>query len=118
MAGASAHTTETVTFGNARVGDVGTKALTISNTAANDGFSEKLNASIGGATAGITASGSFSLLGAQAANSTSLVVGVDTASAGHKAGTATITLASDGTGTSGFSALGIGKNGRAASRDR
>ena len=33
---------------------------------------------------------------------------MDTSTAGAKSGTATIALASDGTGTSGFSALGIG----------
>jgi hypothetical protein len=36
------------------------------------------------------------------------VVGLDTSTAGAKSGTATITLQSDGTGTSGFSAIGIG----------
>ncbi|MBL8484244.1 MAG: choice-of-anchor D domain-containing protein, partial [Rhodocyclaceae bacterium] len=108
LAQASAHTPEPVNLGNRHVGDVATQALTISNTAINDGFSERLNASLGGATAGITASGSVSQLAAGGSNSTNLVVGLDTATAGAKAGTATITLQSDGAGTSGLAAIGIG----------
>ena len=102
LATPSAAAPNPVDFGNVRIGSVATQALTIANTAPNDGFSEKLNASIGGATAGVTASGSFTLLAPQASNGSSLVVGIDTSSAGAKAGTATITLASDGTGTSGL----------------
>jgi PEP-CTERM motif len=102
LASASPATPNPVDFGNVRVGSVATQALTITNTAANDGFSEKLNASIGGATAKVTAAGSFNLLAPQASNNSALVVGIDTSSAGARAGTATITLASDGTGTSGL----------------
>jgi hypothetical protein len=102
LASASPATPNPVNFGNVRVGTSATQALTIGNTAANDGFSEKLNASIGGATAGVTAAGSFNLLGPQSSNNASLVVGIDTASAGARNGTATITLASDGTGSSGL----------------
>src|SRR5206468_342096 len=57
-------------------------------------------ASIGNASAGVTASGAFTLLAPQASNGTSLVVGIDTSSAGTRSGTATIALASDGSGTS------------------
>ena len=102
LASASAATPNPVDFGNVRVGSVASQALTIANTAANDGFSEKLNASIGGASAGVTAAGSFNLLAPQASNNSALVVGIDTATAGARSGTATITLASDGTGTSGL----------------
>ena len=102
LASASTVAPNPVDFGNVRVGSVATQALTIANTAANDGFSEKLNASIGGATAGVTAAGSFNLLAPQSSNNSALVVGIDTATAGARAGTATITLASDGTGTSGL----------------
>ncbi|HTP73395.1 MAG TPA: choice-of-anchor D domain-containing protein, partial [Burkholderiaceae bacterium] len=98
----SAHTPEPVNFGNVRVGTATNQNLTLSNQAANDGFSEKLDASMGGATAGITTGGSFTLLAPQATDSTSLHVGIDTSTAGAKVGTATITLASDGLGTSGL----------------
>src|SRR6185503_13933376 len=114
LAQPSAHSPEPVTLGNVRVGAVAQQALTISNLAPNDGFSERLNASIGGATPGVTATGAFTLLapGAPsnpaATNTTSLVVGLDTATAGAKAGTATITLVSDGTGTSGLGTTSLG----------
>jgi hypothetical protein len=102
LAQPSQHTPEPVNFGNVRVGSTTNQNLSLSNLAANDGFSEKLNATIGGATTGITAGGSFALLAAQATDGTSLHVGIDTASAGAKSGTATINLVSDGTGTSGL----------------
>ena len=102
LASASPATPNPVNFGNVRVGAAATQALTIGNAAANDGFSEKLNALIGAATAGITAAGSFNLLGPQSTNNASLVVGIDTATAGARNGTATISLASDGSGTSGL----------------
>jgi hypothetical protein len=105
LASASAVTPGPVVFANQRVGGTLTQALTFTNTAAADGFSERLNASIAaGGTA--TAGGSFSLLAA-GASSSALFVGVDTATAGAKSGTASIALASDGTGTSGFSPLAL-----------
>ena len=109
LASASAVTPSPVTFGNVRVGTTDSQALSLSNTAANDGFSEKLNASIGGATGSATTNGgSISLLGPTASDSSSLSVGVDTSSAGHKSGSATITLTSDGTGTSGLGSTSLG----------
>jgi hypothetical protein len=99
LAEASVHTPEPVVI-NARVGDAGEQLLTMTNTAVNDGFSERLNASIGSATGGATAAGAFNLLGAGATDNSNLVVGIDTSSAGAKSGTATISLASDGAGTS------------------
>ena len=99
-ASASAHSPEPVVLANVHVGETSELALTINNTAAADGYSESMNASIGGATGHATAAGSFNLLAAGTSNSTSLVVGVDTSSAGAKSGTASISLVSDGTGTS------------------
>ncbi|HYP68750.1 MAG TPA: choice-of-anchor D domain-containing protein, partial [Thiobacillaceae bacterium] len=101
LAAASA-TPNPVNFGNVRVGTATDQALSITNTAPNDGFSEKLNASISTNGAPVTASGSFNLLGPQATDNTSLHVGIDTSSAGAKSGSATIALVSDGTGTSGL----------------
>jgi hypothetical protein len=108
LASASAATPNPVSFGNVRVGTATDQVLTISNTAANDGFSESLNASIGSNGAPVTASGSFNLLAAQGTNSTSLHVGIDTSSAGAKSGSATVTLVSDGTGTSGLGQTSLG----------
>ncbi|HNQ05100.1 MAG TPA: choice-of-anchor D domain-containing protein, partial [Thiobacillaceae bacterium] len=102
LASASPASPNPVNFGNVRIGTVLDQALSIGNTAVNDGFSEKLNASISSNGAPVTASGAFNLLGPQATDSTSLHVGLDTSSAGAKSGSATITLVSDGTGTSGL----------------
>ena len=78
LASASPATPNPVNFGNVRIGTVTDQALTIGNTALNDGFSEKLNASISSNGAPVTASGAFTLLGPQAIDSTSLHVGIDT----------------------------------------
>jgi len=113
LASAGNHSPEPVNLGNVHVGDTfGTQALSVQNTAASDGFSEKLNASIGGATGQASASGSFSLLGAQATNNSGLTVGLggaaNTGTVGAKSGTATISFVSDGqaSGTPGNSGLG------------
>ncbi|MGE0432709.1 MAG: choice-of-anchor D domain-containing protein [Planctomycetota bacterium] len=106
LADASTHSPSPVVFANRHVGAAATQALSLTNTAANDGFSERLNATIGAATGDVsTNGGSFSLLGAGQTDASSLTVSLDTSTAGAKSGTATISLASDGTGTSGFGAL-------------
>ncbi len=87
-----------------------TQAITIGNAAANDGYSEKLNAGIGGLNGGATAGGSFVLLAPGETDNTSLMVGLgnsDTNVAGAKNGTVTLALASDGTGTSGYGATDL-----------
>ncbi len=91
---------------NQRVGGSLTQALTLANNLPADGFSESLNASIS-AGGQARAGGSVNLLAA-GASSSALFVGVDTTSAGPRNGVATIALASDGTGNSGFAALVLG----------
>ena len=99
LAQASAATPNPVVFGNVRVGAVvAPVALSIGNVAV--GPAEGLNGSIATGTSGLTASGSFTSLAA-GANSTALSVGMTTGTAGSRNGTATITLASDGTFNSG-----------------
>ena len=87
-------------------GTFGNRVLTVTNTAANDGFSEKLDAGFGGITGAASASGSAALLGPQSSDTTSLVVGLGgaarTGTAGVVSGTAVVTLTSDGNGTSGL----------------
>jgi hypothetical protein len=100
LASAGPHSPEPVNFGNVRIGSLQMQTLSIQNTAPDDGWSEKLNGSIGSASGNISVAGSFNLLAPQATDSTSLSVTLDTASAGAKSGTATISLESDGTGTS------------------
>ena len=100
LAQAGAHTPEPVVLADSHVGDTAQQTLSMSNTAANDGFSESLSANIGGATGDASASGAFNLLGAGQSDSSNLVVGINTSTAGAKSGTATISSESDGNGTS------------------
>ena len=104
LASPTVHTPDPINFGIVHVGDTApSQTLSLTNSAANDNFSEKLDASIGSATGGVTTnSGSFNLLAPGATNNTSLAVGINTSSAGSKNGTAIISLSSDGTGTSGL----------------
>ena len=95
---AATHAPEPLAFGNHHVGDTVSIGLTVSNTAASDGYSENLDASLSGASAALTASGSLSGLAAGASNSTSLTVGLSTTKAGAVSGAATLSLLSDGSG--------------------
>ena len=106
---AAANTIATpVSLGKVRVGgSFGTSALSIQNTAANNGYSEKLDASFTGTTGSASNNGgSISLLTAQGTNNTSMVVGLGgnatTGTSGIKSGTTTIGLTSNGFGTSGL----------------
>src|SRR5438477_4578362 len=70
----------------------------------NDGFSEKLDGSIGSATGGVTTNGgSFSLLDPDGNSSRLNEIHITTSNAVDKRKTNTNALASDGTGTSGLS---------------
>ena len=91
-----------VDFGILHVGDAVGQALILTNNAPDNGFSERLNAGFDGTTGGATAGGSLSGLAPGATDQTSLVVGIDTSTAGAKSGTATILLESDGASSSGL----------------
>ena len=62
LADPTAHTPEPVDFGIVHVGEVAEQAISLSNQAASDGFSEGLNANFVGTTGDATASGSIALL--------------------------------------------------------
>src|SRR6185295_4760140 len=88
---AAANTLSATFSGNYHVGDtVSTQALSLTNTAANDGFSEKLNASFTGSTGGASGAGSINLLAAGSSDSSSLLISIDTSTAGNKSGTVTV----------------------------
>ncbi len=91
-----------IDLGNRRVGDPAPApvALTSTNSAADDGFSERLDASVGATTGRAGGAGSISLLAPQG-SSTAITVGIDTSAAGAN-GSVEILLASNGLGTSGF----------------
>jgi hypothetical protein len=100
-AAAAPHTPEPVAFGKVHVGAMATQALTIGNTAPA-GYAEALDASLGSATTGFTATGTITGIAAGAANSAALTITENTANAGTLSGTATLSLLSDGTGIDGF----------------
>ncbi len=94
-------TPQPIELGNYRVNDsVTAKAISITNNVPDDGFSEGLNAAVGGTTGGVDAIGSFNLLAAQQTDNSSITVSINTGTAGDKSGYATINFESDGTGTS------------------
>ena len=97
---ATTGTIAAVNLGKARVGGSfsGSGALSVSNTtAANNGFTEGLNATQGAITGGVIAGGSNVSNLAGASSSTTLTAGFSTATSGAKSGTTTIDLASSGT---------------------
>ena len=98
------HAPEPVNFGNVRLGaSAPVQTVSLNNNVPNDGFSEALDAAIGGATTGFTSNaGSIALLSAGATNSSALTVSMNTNSVGVKNGTATLTFTSNGSGTSGL----------------
>jgi hypothetical protein len=92
-----------VDIGAARVA-IGTLGgnLSVTNTAANDGFSENLNANITATTPAVTGSGgNVTGLAPGQTNSAGLSITLDNSSAGAKTGTATVQFQSDGTGIDG-----------------
>ncbi len=97
-ASATGHAPEPVALGATRVGSSLNEALSIGNGAPTAGSFETLDANIGGASSGISASGSFGGLAAGNTDSTDLVVGLSATTAGSITGTAVINLYSDGTG--------------------
>jgi hypothetical protein len=98
-----------VVFGNLRINTTAEQALTINNTAANDGYSEVLNAAFGTATgdAGDNA-GAVNQLAAGGSDASSMVASLDTSAAGVRDGTVTVEYASDGAGTTGEAAISVG----------
>jgi len=90
-------------------GTFSSTALTLTNGAVNDGFSEKLNASFGTLGGSAISSGSVQLLAAGSSNSTGLSVGLThNGSAGLKSGSVTVAYETDGNGTSGLASEAVG----------
>ena len=86
------------------------QSLTVSNTAANDGFSEGLNASFGATTGDATNNGgAVNVLAAGGADASAMAVGIDTGSGWRQDRHSDGELCqSDGAGTSGLAAIGAG----------
>jgi T5SS/PEP-CTERM-associated repeat protein len=82
-------------------------AVTVSNTAANDGFSENLLVSVAGTNGGISAEPPADEIAPQ--GSDNVILSFSTATAGIVSGAATLDLESDGTGIDGFGPTEIGQ---------
>ena len=90
----------TVTLAETHVGQAATGLLTVTNSAAAGSYSKALDGALTGATANLSATGSFT--GLTAGGSTSLTLGATSSAAGAYTGTATLGLTSDGTGIDGL----------------
>jgi hypothetical protein len=99
---ATASTPLVVNFGNHHIGDILAQTLTVTNTGTADGFTEALDASLGGATGSLTAKGTFTGLGASISNSSSLTIALADTKDGKDTGTAILSVTSDGTGIDGL----------------
>ncbi|MCP4332446.1 MAG: choice-of-anchor D domain-containing protein, partial [Gammaproteobacteria bacterium] len=91
-------------FGNVHVGDTVAQAVSVSNTAVADIYSEALTAGFGSTSDPLitTNGGTVNQLVAGGTDNASMIVNVNTDNAGSVNGTATINFDSDGTGTSGL----------------
>ncbi|MEP6780705.1 MAG: choice-of-anchor D domain-containing protein, partial [Gemmatimonadaceae bacterium] len=98
-----------INIGNTRVNGTLAGNLTVANTAAAGGFSEKLDASFGANTgAAGNNGGAVSLLAAGSTNNSAMGVTLTTATSGAKTGTVKVNYVSNGTGTSGLDNLAVG----------
>ncbi|MEY5025155.1 MAG: hypothetical protein RLZZ244_683, partial [Verrucomicrobiota bacterium] len=109
-AGSGVLGTTSVNLGAVREGEAfGSTAIGVSNGAAVDGFSEKLNATIGAQSGNAVGGGSVSLLVAGQSDTSTLQVGLSgTATAGAKSGSVVVNFVTDGTGTSGLALESVG----------
>ena len=94
------------------VNDPGTVAVAVTNTASTDGYSEDLRAATVASSGGVTLSGSSGLIAAGVTDTADLGIAFSTTSAGTIAGSVTVDLVSDGTGTDGATPLDLGDVGR------
>ena len=96
-------------FGNVHVGDTASQAVSVTNSATADAYSESLNASFGTASDAriLQNLGSVSQLAAGDTDNSAMVVSINTSAAGSVNGTQTLNFASDGTGTSDLGITGL-----------
>ncbi len=107
LAAGSVASGTTVNFGTVLKNTPLSQALSITNTAPGNAYSEKLGTSFGASTGLASGSGSWSLLSA-GGTSTALTVFLASGSAGAASGSQTVNFTSDGAGSSGLAAVGAG----------
>ncbi len=100
--------TSAVNLGKTRVGGSLAGNLTTTNSATADGFSERLNATVGTNTGDVNAS-SGTVTGVIAgANASTINVGLSTTSSGAKTGSVLVSYVSDGTGLNNYTTTANG----------
>jgi hypothetical protein len=99
LAQATINTASPIALGNARIGGTLSEALSIANSAAPP--AEALDASVASTSGSATDGGMINLLAAGQTDTTDIVVGVGTATAGLSSGSVTLAFASDGSSTDG-----------------
>lgn len=97
--------TTSVVIGNIRQNESSLQGIEVANVAVIG--SDNVDASFTGTTGSAIATGFLSMLAASSNDSSSLIVGIDTSTAGLKMGTATIDFESDGTGSSGLGQISL-----------
>ncbi len=103
-------TIATLLLPNVRVGQAAGGNLTITNTAANDGFSEGLKVTSATSAAGIVHVGALPAGTIAAGGSAQLGVSLDTSKAGSRSDFAIVQLASDGTLINGGTPVALSQN--------
>ncbi|MEI7781005.1 MAG: choice-of-anchor D domain-containing protein, partial [Planctomycetota bacterium] len=97
----------TINLGTVLKGTSLSQALSISNTAPADGYSEKLDAAFGTLTGVATTNSSSISLLAAGGTSTAMSVGLDTSAAGSRSGAVDVAFTSNGLDTSGLGTLSL-----------
>ena len=101
-------TAQPIDFGIVHVGDtISPVGVAIKNNASADGFSERLDASFTGSSAGLLTSGSVNNLAAASSNS-AMTLSLDTTTAGVLDGQATVAFVSDGSGVNTLGQTSLG----------
>jgi len=105
-----------VNLGNTRIGGTLAGNVTVSNTASAGNFSEKLDATFGANSGGVSNNGGIiTLLTAGSSNNTSMGVSLGTATSGAKGGNANVVYVSNGSGTSNLGTVAAGNQNVAVS---
>jgi hypothetical protein len=101
----------TLVLGNTHVGQAITGYLSLTNSAAANGYSEALDAYLSALSSGFSGSGTLIGLRAGATNNSTLLLGYTDANAGAFTGAATLNLTSDGTGIDGLGTTMLASQG-------
>ncbi len=101
--------TANINFGNVREGTTQTQSFTVSNSASNSGYNEKLNTTVSASNGNASVSPA-NLTGIAAGSSANETVTLNSTGSGVKTSALTLSHVSSGVGTSGLADLSVGSN--------